>query len=62
MPGMDGLTLCQSLKRLHPPMVAMLVTAYGDPDLDKQAKAAGACSCSSSRLIFHSCLLSSRAP
>ena len=42
MPGMDGVTLCQHLKRLQPPMVAMLVTAYGGDDVDKEARAAGA--------------------
>ncbi len=41
MPGMDGVTLCQHLKRLQPPMVAMLVTAYGGGDVDKEARAAG---------------------
>ena len=42
MPGMDGLTLCRHLKRLQPPMVTMIVTAYGGSDLDKEARAAGA--------------------
>jgi len=42
MPGMDGLTLCRHLKRLQPPMVTMLVTAYGGDDLDQKARAAGA--------------------
>ena len=42
MPGMDGLTLCRHLKRLQPPMVTMIVTAYGDIDLNKEAEAAGA--------------------
>lgn len=42
MPGMDGLTLCRHLKRLQPPMVTMLVTAYGGNDLDEKARAAGA--------------------
>ena len=42
MPGMDGLTLCRHLKQLQPPMVTMIVTAYGDSDLDKEARAAGA--------------------
>lgn len=42
MPGMDGLTLCQHLKLLQPPMVAMLVTAYGGRELDREARAAGA--------------------
>jgi CheY-like chemotaxis protein len=42
MPGMDGLTLCRHLKRLHPPMVAMIVTAYPGSDLDEEARTAGA--------------------
>jgi len=42
MPGMDGLTLCQHLKRLQPLMVTMFVTGYGGSDLDEQARAAGA--------------------
>jgi len=42
MIGMDGLTLCRHLKRLQPPMVTMLVTAYGGSDLDEEARAAGA--------------------
>ena len=42
MPGMDGLTLCRHLKRLQPPMVTMLVTAYAGSDLDEEARAAGA--------------------
>ncbi len=43
MPGMDGLTLCRHLKRLQPPMVTMIVTAYGGSNLDNEARAAGAC-------------------
>jgi two-component system nitrogen regulation response regulator GlnG len=42
MPGMDGLTLCRQLKRLQPPMVAMLVTGFGGSGLDTEARAAGA--------------------
>src|SRR5271166_6108253 len=42
MPGMDGLTLCRHLKRLQPPMVTMIVTAYAGSDLDEEARAAGA--------------------
>jgi CheY-like chemotaxis protein len=42
MPGMDGLTLCRHLKRLHPPMMAMIVTAYAGSGLDEEAHAAGA--------------------
>jgi two-component system, NtrC family, response regulator HydG len=42
MPGMDGLTLCRHLKQLQPPMVTMIVTAYGNGDLHREAHAAGA--------------------
>jgi CheY-like chemotaxis protein len=42
MPGMDGLTLCRLLKLLQPPMVTMIVTAYGGSELDNEARAAGA--------------------
>ena len=42
MPGMDGLTLCRHLKRLQPPMVTMILTAYGGNDLDEEARVAGA--------------------
>ena len=42
MPGMDGLSLCRHLKRLQPRMGAILVTAYGDCDVNEQARAAGA--------------------
>ncbi len=42
MPGMDGLTLCRHLKQLQPPVVTMIVTAYGDIDVDMEARAAGA--------------------
>ncbi len=42
MPGMDGLTLCRHLKRLQPPIVTMIVTAYGGSEIDKEARAAGA--------------------
>ncbi len=41
MPGMDGLTLCRHLKRLHPLMVAMIVTAYAGSGVDEEARAAG---------------------
>jgi CheY-like chemotaxis protein len=41
MPGMDGLTLCRHLKRLHPRMVAMIITAYSGRLLDQEASDAG---------------------
>jgi CheY-like chemotaxis protein len=42
MPGMDGLTLCRHLKRLHPRMVTMIITAYGASSLGEEARDAGA--------------------
>jgi CheY-like chemotaxis protein len=42
MPGMDGLTLCRHLKRLHPSMVTMIITAYGASSLREEARDAGA--------------------
>jgi CheY-like chemotaxis protein len=42
MPGMDGLTLCRHLMRLHPRMVAMIITAYGASSLTAEACEAGA--------------------
>lgn len=42
MPGMDGLTLCRHLRRLQPPLVAIIVTAYGAGTIEEEAKAAGA--------------------
>jgi len=42
MPGMDGLTLCRNLKRLHPRMETMIITAYGRSGLDEEANDAGA--------------------
>jgi CheY-like chemotaxis protein len=42
MPGMDGLTLCRHLKRLHPRMVTMIITAYGANGRVDEARNAGA--------------------
>jgi CheY-like chemotaxis protein len=42
MPGMDGLTLCRHLKRLHPRMVTMIITAYTGNSLEEEACDAGA--------------------
>jgi two-component system NtrC family response regulator/two-component system response regulator AtoC len=42
MPGMDGLTLCRHLQRMHPGMVRLIVTAFAGPDLSEEARAAGA--------------------
>jgi CheY-like chemotaxis protein len=42
MPGMDGLTVCRHLKRLHPVMVTMIITASGGGGLEEEALDAGA--------------------
>jgi CheY-like chemotaxis protein len=41
LPGMDGLTLGRHLKRLHPRMVTMIITAYGSGSLGDSARDAG---------------------
>ena len=41
MPGMDGLTLCWYLKRLHRRMVTMILTAYGASSLVEEVRDAG---------------------
>ena len=52
MPGMDGLTLCRHLKQLQPRMVMMIVTAYGDGELVRDAKQPVPGMSYSSRFIF----------
>jgi CheY-like chemotaxis protein len=42
MPGMDGLTLCRHLKQMQPPLIAIIVTAYGGATIEGDARAAGA--------------------
>ena len=42
MPGMDGLTLLQEVKRRRPELPVMMVTAYGDEERRRQAAEAGA--------------------
>jgi CheY-like chemotaxis protein len=42
MPGMDGLTLLQEVKRRHPDLPVMMVTAYGDDERRQQATECGA--------------------
>ncbi len=42
MSGMDGMTLCRHLRRLHPRMVTMIITAYGASNLVEEARDAGA--------------------
>jgi CheY-like chemotaxis protein len=34
MPEMDGLTLCRHLKRLHPLMITIIITAFSANSLD----------------------------
>jgi CheY-like chemotaxis protein len=42
MPGMDGLTLLQEVKRRRPDLPVMMVTAYGDDERRRRALADGA--------------------
>jgi len=42
MPRMDGMALLREIKRLRPDLAVMMVTAYGDEDHRRQAKAIGA--------------------
>jgi two-component system response regulator (stage 0 sporulation protein F) len=42
MPGMDGLTLLQEVKRLRPDLPVMMVTAYGDDERRRRATEYGA--------------------
>ena len=42
MPGMDGLTLLQEVKRQRPGLPVMMVTAYGDDDRRRRAVEYGA--------------------
>ena len=41
MPGMDGLALSRELTRLHPEIVALLITAYPTDVLPAEAQAVG---------------------
>jgi len=42
MPGMDGLSLLQEVKRSRPELPVMMVTAYGDDERRRRASAYGA--------------------
>ena len=42
MPGMDGLQLLDAVKRRHPDMPVMMVTAYGDDERRRRAGELGA--------------------
>jgi len=42
MPGMDGLTLLGEVKRLHPDLPVIMVTAYGDDERRRRAGELGA--------------------
>ena len=42
MPGMDGLDLLAEVKRHHPELPVMMVTAYGDDERRRRAKELGA--------------------
>ena len=43
MPGMDGLALLRKVKRRHPDLPVMMVTAYGDDERRQRAEQYGAC-------------------
>ena len=42
MPGMDGLTLLNEVKRRRPDLPVMMVTAYGDDERRRRATEGGA--------------------
>ena len=42
MPGMDGLALLREVKRRHPDLPVMMVTAYGDNERRQRAEQYGA--------------------
>jgi CheY-like chemotaxis protein len=42
MPGMDGLALLRKIKKLHPDLPVMMVTAYGDEERRRRAGEYGA--------------------
>jgi CheY-like chemotaxis protein len=42
MPGMDGLQLLTEIKKRHPDLPVMMVTAYGDDERRRQAAETGA--------------------
>jgi CheY-like chemotaxis protein len=42
MPGMDGLELLRQVKKRHPHLPVMMVTAYGDDDRRRRAADGGA--------------------
>ncbi len=42
MPGMDGLTLLDEIKRRFPDLPVMMVTAYGDDERRRRASELGA--------------------
>jgi CheY-like chemotaxis protein len=45
MPGMDGLTAARAIREARPEQPIILYTAYMDPDLETQARAAGIALC-----------------
>ena len=42
MPGMDGLALLREIKKMHPDLPVMMVTAYGDEERRRRASEYGA--------------------
>jgi CheY-like chemotaxis protein len=45
MPGMDGLSTARAIRSARPDQPIILYTAYMDPDLESQARAAGIALC-----------------
>jgi two-component system, NtrC family, response regulator HydG len=41
MPGLDGLAICRELTRLHPEIIALLITAYPADVAPAEARAVG---------------------
>lgn len=42
LPDGDGMTLCRRLREDHPSLAVVVLTMYGDPDREGDARAAGA--------------------
>ncbi len=42
MPGIDGLTVLEQVKKAYPGVQVIMLTAHGTPDVEKKARALGA--------------------
>ena len=42
MPGIDGLTVLEQVKKAHPGVQVVMLTAHGTPDIEKKARDLGA--------------------